>query len=49
MAGAVAGTALVAGTAGPAYAARVSVAVTPAPVYLDTGEAAAQTIRRRTE
>ena len=48
VAGAVAGTALVAGTAGPAYAAQVSVAVTPAPVYLDSGEAAAKTIRRRT-
>ena len=48
VAGAVAGTALIAGSAGPAYAATVSVAVTPAPVYLDTGEAQEQTIRRRT-
>ena len=46
--GAVMGTVLVAGTAGPAYAATVSVAVTPAPVYLDSGEAAEQTVRRRT-
>ena len=46
--GAVVGTALVAGTAGPAYAATISVAVTPAPVYLDSGEAAEQTVRRRT-
>jgi hypothetical protein len=49
VAGAVAGTVLVAGTAGSAYAAQVSVAVTPAPVYLDTGETEATTIRRRTD
>lgn len=49
VAGAVAGTLLVAGTAGSAYAAEVSVAVTPAPVYLDTGEQEADTIRRRTD
>ncbi len=47
--GAVAGTALVAGSAGPAYAATVSVAVTPAPVYLDTGDAQEKTVRRRTD
>ena len=46
--GAVAGTALVAATAGQEYGATVSVAVTPAPVYLDTGEAAVGTVRRRT-
>jgi hypothetical protein len=49
VAGAVAGTVLVAGTAGSAYAAEVSVVVTPAPVYLDTGETEGQTIRRRTD
>jgi hypothetical protein len=49
VAGAVAGTALVAGTAGSAYAAEVSVAVTPAPVYLDTGESEDKSIRRRAD
>ena len=36
--GAAFGAAFAVGTADPAYAAQVSVAITPAPVYLDTGE-----------
>jgi hypothetical protein len=47
VAGAAAGTAVLAGTAEPAYAAKVSVAITPAPVYLDTGESADQQAARR--
>ena len=49
VAGAATGAVAIASTADSAYVAEVSVAITPAPVYLETGESAAvRVVRRRT-